>query len=179
MENLTQHLLINGKMCWFLSKEGIYYIAIKPICEALQIDYIEQFKNLKEDEILSSVLCKHTIQIPNDQGRSLICLPEEYIYGWLFSIKPINPIPEFIEYKRKCYHILFNHFHGSLTAIQQSLVEKTSAHSRIEEIEESLRKDSELYNELEELKAKEMRIGKNIKQQLDDIAHGQMMLNFQ
>ena len=71
--------------------DGSWYVAVKPICEALNVDYTEQFKNLKEDEILSQLLCKHTTVAADNKQREMVCLPEKYIYGWLFSVKSNSP----------------------------------------------------------------------------------------
>ena len=115
-QSITKFLEFNGKNLVFLSNDGTYYVAVKPICEALQIDYIEQFKDIKKDSILGPVLCKHTIQIPGDQGRSMICLPEKYIYGWLFSVK--SESLALLEYKRKCYELLYDFFMVLLLSVK-------------------------------------------------------------
>jgi len=112
-EQIVKFLEFKGKNIVYLSANGAYWIAVKPICEALSIDYIQQYKNLKKDPILTSVLCKHTMQIPgDDQFREYTCLPEEIIYGWIFSIR--SKSKELREYKMECYRVLYNHFHGTI-----------------------------------------------------------------
>ncbi len=69
-KEVKKFLEFNGKNIYFLGVNGVYWIAIKPICEALQVDYISQFKNLKEDSILSSALSNQTMQVGNDQPRN-------------------------------------------------------------------------------------------------------------
>ena len=113
-QSIAIFLEFKGKNLLFLAKNGIYWIAVKPICEVLEVDYIRQFKNMKEDPILGPALSKQTMQVPNDQTRSLVCLPEHFIYGWVFSIK--SQSPQLLEYKKDCYEILFNHFHGAILA---------------------------------------------------------------
>jgi hypothetical protein len=54
------------------------------------------------------------VQIPeDDQKRTYFCLPEEYVYGWIFSIN--SDSEDLLSYKKECYHVLFNHFHGIIT----------------------------------------------------------------
>ena len=161
MENLTQYLKINGKLIWFTSKKGNTYIAIKPICEALGVNYIEQFKDTKSDFILGPVLCKHTMQIPNDQGRAMQCLPEEFIYGWIFSLRPKNATPEFLEYKKKVYKVLFEHFHGTITERKELLKQKAELISERDKLKETLKQNKE-YIRLCEIQGNEMRIGKEL-----------------
>ncbi len=98
MNTVQKFLQFNGKPLHFLAKNSICWIAIKPICEVLNIDYIQQFKNLKADEVLGPELCKHTIQVPDDQARSMVCIPERYVYGWLLSIR--SESQELKQYKK-------------------------------------------------------------------------------
>ena len=55
-KQVVKFLEFKGKNIVYLSVNGTYWIAIKPVCEALKVDYIAQFKNLKEDEILRPLL---------------------------------------------------------------------------------------------------------------------------
>lgn len=176
MKNLAQYLEIKGKNVWFLRKDEGYFIAIKPICEALQIEYTRAFKNLKEDSILAPELAKQPMQVPGDQMRNFICLPEKFIYGWLFSIHSENPI--LIEYKKKVYDILFNHFHGSLTERKNVLIEKAEIKTKRQLIEVALKED-ERYSELCELKGRELRIGKTLKDLDEKLIDSQLALSFQ
>jgi hypothetical protein len=160
-QSITKFLEFNGKNLVFLSNDGTYYVAVKPICEALQIDYIEQFKDIKKDSILGPVLCKHTIQIPGDQGRSMICLPEKYIYGWLFSVK--SESLALLEYKRKCYELLYDYFHGSITQRKKLIRDKAEIQIERAELEKGLRVN-ESFLRWESLKAAEARLGKDLKE---------------
>ena len=86
-KQVIKFLEFKGKNIVYLSENGTYWIAVKPVCEALNVNYVAQFKNLKEDEILRPLLSKRTIQVPGKQVRYYSCLPEEFIYGWIFSIR--------------------------------------------------------------------------------------------
>lgn len=159
-QNINKFLEFNGKNLLFLSKEGVYYIAIKPICQAIEVDYVQQYKNVSDDPILGPVLCKHTMQVPGDQARQMVCLPEQYIYGWLFSIR--SESKELIEYKRRCYNILYDHFHGTITKRRNLIIDKVNTQNERAKLELKLR-ESEDFNKWEELKAREARIGKSMK----------------
>lgn len=81
---MEKFLKFNGTDIIFVKEDGIYWIVLKSICEALNIDYIRSFKNVKKDEILGSVLSEQTIQVSKNgkkQGRKMTCIPEEYVYG--------------------------------------------------------------------------------------------------
>jgi hypothetical protein len=100
----------NGKKIRYKRIDGTIWVVVKSVCEALNVNYNRQFQNLKEDPILISAFAKQQMQIPpDDQKREYICLPEMYIYGWIFQIK--SDSSELLEYKEECYRVLFNHFH--------------------------------------------------------------------
>ncbi len=160
-QSIVKFLSFNGKTLLFLAKDGVYYIAVKPICEAIGVDYIQQYKNLNDDPILSSVLCKYTIQIPGDQGRNMVCMPERYIYGWIFSIQ--SNAKELVDYKRECYNILFDHFNGTITHRHELLTAKVKTKARISELVTSLNENT-AFTEWQELKAAEARLGIAFKQ---------------
>lgn len=148
MENKFEKFLeFNGKTLLFLTKDGKYWIAIKPVCEALNVDYIRQFKNIKEDKILGAALSNQTMQAEDDQPRNWASLPEKFFYGWLFSIK--SDSSELEEYKWKCYEILYDYFKGSITKRMEVLKEKTLANIEIKKLEEALLESKE-YKDLQE-----------------------------
>ena len=100
-KQVVKFLEFKGKNIVYLSVNGTYWIAIKPVCEVLNVEYKRQYKNLKNDTILASELAKQPMQIlGDDQIREYICLPEEFIYGWIFSIRSESKDLE--QYKREC-----------------------------------------------------------------------------
>lgn len=159
MEKITQFLKLNGKLIWFTTKNGITYIAIKPICEAFEIDFHRQWVRIKEHPILSGECSNMTIHVPNDRGRKFFCLPEEFIYGWIFSIDRDNSI--LIEYQRKCYKLLFEHFHGSLTERKALLLQKAEMMAERHQLESNLRLIDD-YKRVCDIKGSEMRIAKEL-----------------
>ena len=175
MEKLQNFLQVNGKIIVFLNKNGVYYIALKPICQALNVNYIEQYKDTKLDSILGPELCKHTMQVPGDQARAMQCLPEKYIYGWIFSIK--SKSPELLEYKRKCYDVLYDYFHGTLTQRKQLLQERNTMFEEITTLSEKLQINPD-FTRLNELRAKNMRMEKDLKKLDELLTSGQKQIEF-
>jgi hypothetical protein len=168
-KQVVKFLEFRGKNIVYLYKNGTYWIAIKPICEALNVDYLRQFKNLKKDAILTPALSKLTMQIPgDDQLREYICLPEEYIYGWIFSIRRSANVA-LHEYKLECYQALYSHFHGIITRRRKLLKEKADITLKRRKLEYALLQNSD-YVELSKIKAQEISIGKKIK----DVERGEL-----
>jgi hypothetical protein len=160
-QSIMKFLTFKGKTLLFLAQDGGYYIAIKCVCEALGVNYNRQFQNISEDPILGSVFAVQQMQIPGDQLRGMACLPERYIYGWIFSIR--SESKELIEYKRECYEILFNHFHGTITDRHELLTAKVRTKARISELVTSLN-ENPAFTEWQDLKAEEARLGIAFKQ---------------
>ena len=153
-------LSFNGKSIYFKEVSSEYWIAIKPICEALDIDYIRAFKNLSEDKILVQLLSEQTMVGADNKNRKMVCLPEKYIYGWIFSLRSRSGVLR--EYQLQCYEILFNYFNGTLIGRKRLLQKQETNQKEIERIEQQLRENQQ-YTALMKLKQERMRLKKQLK----------------
>lgn len=103
-------------------------IPIRPICQALGIDYSRQLKKIKEDKILSSVMGIEPTTGKDGKMYEMCCLSVRYIFGWLFTINPSNVVPEaresVLKYKHLCYDALYDYFTGQQKkVIEQNKIE--------------------------------------------------------
>ena len=132
-------------------------VPIKPICEALGIDYSTQVKKIKEDDDLSSVMGLSPITDSSGRPSEMLCLPLEFIFGWLFTINPKNVKPEAQEavrsYRMECYRALYSHF---------------TAYSRFNEDKQAIL--SEEFEKYQELQA-------NFNQAKKDLAESKKRMN--
>lgn len=119
MNNSEQFLEFHGKRITLVAADGKFFIAIKPICEALDVHYKSQHKAISEDEILSQLSSIQRTTGADGKQYEMLCLPEKYVYGWLFSIN--SDSPALLAYKRECYDVLWNHFHGITTQRRSEL----------------------------------------------------------
>lgn len=86
-------LQFNGTNLYFVNSEGKYYIAYKPICDALNIEANRCYKNLKKHKIFGSALVNLPMQVENNgiiQVRNMTCIPEKYVYFWIATLKSDN-----------------------------------------------------------------------------------------
>jgi len=104
--------------------------SIKPICEALGVDYITQFKATNKSKILSQLLSDMTMVAADGKFRKMISLPEFAIYGWIFKIEANAPGMD--DYQWECYRLLYEHFHGSITGRKELLSEKVRLQMEID-----------------------------------------------
>lgn len=153
-------LSFNGKNIYFKEVSNEYWIAIKPICEALDIDYIRAYKNISEDKILVQLLSEQTMVGADNKNRRMVCLPEKYIYGWIFSLRSRSGVLR--EYQLQCYEILFNYFNGALIGRKRLLQKQETTQKEIDKIEQQLRKN-EQYTALMKLKQEHQRLRKQLK----------------
>lgn len=151
----------NGKNIIFKRINGVYWIGIKSVCEALNVNYNRQFQNIKEHPRLRAKFAKQQILVEGDtQPRKYICLPEEYIYGWIFTIK--SDSPALLDYQDECYHILYKHFHGTITRRAELYSEMSKERKKIQELKTNLSKNPD-YIELQSAEMKYTRLWKNLK----------------
>ena len=158
---MDQYLNFNGKTIFYIANDGQYWIAIKPICEALGINYNRQFQNLKSDKILGQLFAEQQMVAADNRLRKMIALPEKYIYGWIFQIR--SDSPDLHKYKLKVYEILYDYFKGTLTDRQKLLMQRIEENQQINNIKASLQK-LELFCELQELEKKQKKYTTLLKQ---------------
>lgn len=94
--------------------DGVY-VAIKPICDTLGIDWKGQRDRIARSPVLSEGRC--VMPLPSVGGtQETVCLRLDLINGWLFGIDAERVRPEcrdrVLEYQRECYRVLFEHFYG-------------------------------------------------------------------
>lgn len=94
-------------------QDGIFYTAMKPICENIGLAWHSQYERIKRDEVLSQGIL--IIRTPTNGGdQQMICLPIDYLNGWLFGIDVKRCKPEIrellITYKKECYKALADYW---------------------------------------------------------------------
>lgn len=88
-------------------------VPIRPLCEFLGLNWTGQNQRIKRDLVLSkiqTVCVMHTVLGP----REMICLPLDFLNGWLFGIDAGRVKDELrdkvLRYQMECYRVLAEHF---------------------------------------------------------------------
>ena len=90
-----QTINFNNQNLLTVEKDGIRYVAVKPICENLGLDWASQFTKIKNNLVLNEGIV--IITTPSEGGpQQTTCLPIDMINGWLFTISP-NKVSEEIK----------------------------------------------------------------------------------
>gem|GEM_PF-932390 len=107
------------------------FVAMRPIVEGMGLDWKAQHRKIMADEVLHSVVVEKATTGTDGKRYCMLCLPVEFLQGWLFTVNPKRVKPEIrekvIEYKRQCYRVL----HAALTQQghdrQQAIADKRAA----------------------------------------------------
>jgi hypothetical protein len=115
--------------------DGEILVAMKPICEALGLDWRAQQRLMNNDPILSEG--KVVMTLPSAGGpQEMVCLPLDYLNGWLFKTNANRYSGErrerILTYQLECYRALFGYWlcggavnprgtHAQLLAVRDEL----------------------------------------------------------
>jgi hypothetical protein len=112
------------------------YTPVKYMCECLGVDDRAQVQRIQRDAVLSSVACMIHVTAKDGKNYEALCLPAEYINGWLFGIEENRVKPELreklIAYKRECYRVLARAFSGQ--SEERSIEVQRELFARLDEI---------------------------------------------
>ncbi|MBQ7626702.1 MAG: hypothetical protein IJS87_06595, partial [Rhodocyclaceae bacterium] len=98
---------------------SVPHVAIKPICDALGVNWSGQYLRIQRTPILSESICVMQMQLPGDtQQREVLLLALDKLNGWLFGISTARiRDPErrarLLQYQRECFDVLAAHFGAS------------------------------------------------------------------
>ena len=92
---------------------GVPFVAMRPICEAIGLDWASQFTRIKRHPVLAKgVVVTTTPSAGGDQKA--VMLPLDKLDGWLFGVSVRRVRPELRErltqYQAECFDALARHF---------------------------------------------------------------------
>lgn len=115
MTNQLSTIQFYGQSLITIEQDGKYYVAMRPICDNIGLDWAGQFSRIKRDEVLNSTVVIITTVADDNKKREMLCLPIEYLNGWLFGIDTKRVRLELrdtlIRYKKECYQVLHDYWH--------------------------------------------------------------------
>lgn len=125
--NNIKTINFNGQQLLTIELDGIHYTAIKPIAENIGLAWNAQFERIQRDDVLNSTVRVIRIVAEDGKNREMMCLPIDYLNGWLFGIDTKRVKPEvkapLIQYKMQCYKVLHDYWHTG-AAIHPSVNEE-------------------------------------------------------
>jgi len=149
MKKHEKFLEFNGKNIVFLKHDGVYWVAIKPICEALGVNFDRQYKNLLDHKVFGQLYAKQPMTGADNKLYKMVSLPERYVYGWIFQINSSSD--QLAAYQKTCCDILYDHFHGVITNRKELLMQKIEVDTQLHELKKSLLDQDETYQKIKRL----------------------------
>lgn len=144
---------VNGKKVEIINEPEGKFVPIKPICEALGINYATQLEKIKEDEILGAVVPLRGTTGSDGKTYQMTCLPFELVFGWLFTINPKNVAPEakdnVIRYRMECYHALYRYFTARAEFVELKQIEIDKQLTIVEGAKYNFKEAKNVLNEAE------------------------------
>ncbi|MGR8981887.1 MAG: phage antirepressor N-terminal domain-containing protein, partial [Gammaproteobacteria bacterium] len=98
------------------------YVAMKPICENIGLEWRSQYNRIKRHPVLNSAV--FMMNTPSKGGeQKMLMLPLDYLNGWLFGID-ISRIrdelkPRLMEYQSECFKVLADYFMPKTAALPE------------------------------------------------------------
>ena len=109
-----QTISFNGQSLTAINQNQTIYVAMKPICENIGLDWEAQRQKIKRNHILNSVAFMLKATAKDGKSYETMCLPLGFLSGWLMSVEVNRVNPEIrdtlIQYQLKCYDVLHQHF---------------------------------------------------------------------
>lgn len=109
--------------------EARVYVPVRPICDRLGIEWSAQYRRIQRDEVLAAeiravriersefvaIMATNSEQASRRGDPTVLCLPLEFLPGWLFGIetsriKAQELKDKVILYRRECYRRLWDAF---------------------------------------------------------------------
>ncbi len=140
MEKLKIQIINGVEIFAVKDDKSQIFVPVKPICEAIGVAFQTQHLKLQEHPILGPTVTLGVIVAADGKEREMVCLPLEFIFGWLFTINPRNVAEasreSVIRFQSECYHALYVHFAGSLQETIEQNKEELSLLRRIASLKE-------------------------------------------
>ena len=131
----TQTISFNHQSLVTFKQNGTHYTAMKPICENIGLDWKSQYSRMKRDDVLNSTMVIITIVAEDGKKREMICLPIEYLNGWLFGIDINRCNPEIrdtlIKYKKECYQALHDYWFNGKAERKTTVDDRTGLRNAV------------------------------------------------
>lgn len=108
-----QSIPFHGQTIPVFTQNHRHYVAMKPICENIGLDWDAQRKRIMRNSIMAQGTVMMTA--PSNGGKQeTLCLPLEYLNGWLFGVDARRVKPQIrerlLQYQRECFQVLAAHF---------------------------------------------------------------------
>jgi len=107
-------IIINEVTFQCPQEDGLVFVPIRPLCDALGIAHQRQHEVVKNHPILGPTVTLRVTVGGDDKQREMACIPLKYAFGWLMGIDARSVKPEaydsVVRYQEAAYDALYDRF---------------------------------------------------------------------
>lgn len=143
----TQVISFHGSELVTLKVEDVVYTAVRPIVEAIGLDWSSQSVKLGKNR--GKFNCCDIATVGKDgKIREMLCMPLKKLNGWLFSINPEKVRADLrekvIQYQEECFEALYNYWHFGKAERKTTVDQRTGLRNAVNML---VGKKALMYNE--------------------------------
>lgn len=143
----TQTLSFYGSDLITLKVEDVIYTAVRPLVEAIGLDWASQSVKLNKNKVKFNC-CDIATVGADGKIRQMLCMPLKKLNGWLFSINPEKVRADLrekvIQYQEECFEALYNYWHFGKAERKTTVDERTGLRNAVNML---VGKKALMYNE--------------------------------
>jgi hypothetical protein len=117
MSNALTPVQFHGATLYVTTIDSVPYVAMRPVCEAIGLDWKAQQDRMKRHPVLNSAAVITTSTGTDGKRYDMLMLPLNKLNGWLFGVSVRRVKPELRErltqYQAECFDVLAGHFGGN------------------------------------------------------------------
>lgn len=107
----------HGQPILTICEDGQHYVGMKAVCENIGLGWHGQWERINRHAVLKPTVRVIRTVAEDGKPRDMICLPLEYLNGWLFGvdvsrIKDAAVRERLTQYQRECFTVLYNYWHN-------------------------------------------------------------------
>ncbi|MDR1624144.1 MAG: phage antirepressor N-terminal domain-containing protein [Tannerellaceae bacterium] len=169
---------INDVAIQLVENNGEKWVPVKPICDALGVDFSAQRQRIERDKLLSSTVGMITTVAADEKEREMFCISFKFVFGWLFTIDTDRVKEEaqeaVVKYQLQCYNALYDYFTSRSEFVEQKQIE---IDRQLEVVETAKAHFSDAKNVLSKAESRLKQL-RNLTMDDFDMEHRQLKINF-
>ncbi len=144
----TQEVDFYGDLITVATVDNTPYVPLRPICDYLGLSWSGQRERTMRDLVLKDEVALVRVTRTTATGGipDSLCLPLEYLPGWLFGINASRVKAELqegvVRYQRECFRILWQAFQSraaTLDVIPQLVADQAETRARVNNLEQDVK----------------------------------------
>lgn len=114
MKRAIQSVDFHGKIIPTIQDDAAHFVGVKAVCENIGLSWNGQWERIQRNEVLKATVRVIRTVAEDGKAREIVCLPLEYLNGWLFGvdvsrIKREEVRERLIQYQRECFGVLYDY----------------------------------------------------------------------